>query len=68
MLTDTKHRNLKPRDKIYKVNDRDGLYVAVTKAGAISFRHNYSIKGGDLFSRVKLPLPQIIHVNDFGIS
>lgn len=45
MLTDTKLRNLKPRDKIYKVNDRDGLYVAVTKAGAISFRHNYSIKG-----------------------
>ncbi|WP_425531227.1 hypothetical protein [Chromohalobacter sarecensis] len=30
MLTDTKLRNLKPRDKLYKVNDRDGLYVAVT--------------------------------------
>lgn len=24
-LTDTKLRNLKPRDKIYKANDRDGL-------------------------------------------
>jgi len=30
MLTDTKLRNLKPKDKLYKVNDRDGLYVAVT--------------------------------------
>ncbi|EIW9165131.1 DUF4102 domain-containing protein, partial [Klebsiella pneumoniae] len=25
MLTDTKLRNLKPRDKLYKVNDREGL-------------------------------------------
>jgi phage-related integrase len=45
MLTDTKLRNLKPRDKLYKENDRDGLYVAVTPAGAISFRYNYSIHG-----------------------
>ncbi|KAG1222194.1 hypothetical protein G6F68_020712 [Rhizopus microsporus] len=45
MLTDTKLRNLKPRDKLYKVNDRDGLYVAVTAAGAVSFRYNYSLNG-----------------------
>ncbi|ULJ94637.1 DUF4102 domain-containing protein [Shigella flexneri] len=30
MLTDTKLRNLKPKDKLYKVNDRDGLYVYCT--------------------------------------
>lgn len=45
MLTDTKLRNLKPSDKLYKVNDRDGLYVAVTPAGSISFRYNYAIHG-----------------------
>ncbi|WP_025257760.1 site-specific integrase [Brucella sp. 63/311] len=45
MLTDTKLRNLKPKDKLYKVNDRDGLYVAITPAGSISFRYNYSIHG-----------------------
>lgn len=45
MLTDTKLRNLKPQDKLYKVNDRDGLYVAVTPAGSISFRYNYAING-----------------------
>lgn len=45
MLTDTKLRNLKPKDKLYKVNDRDGLYVAVTSAGSISFRYNYAIHG-----------------------
>jgi integrase len=45
VLTDTKLRNLKPQDKLYKVPDRDGLYVAVTPAGAVSFRYNYSING-----------------------
>lgn len=45
MLTDTKLRNLKPKDKLYKVNDRDGFYVAITPAGSISFHYNYSIHG-----------------------
>ncbi|EMD6651263.1 TPA: DUF4102 domain-containing protein [Serratia marcescens] len=30
MLTGTRLRHLKPKEKLYKVNDRDGLYVAVT--------------------------------------
>ena len=45
MLTDTRLRNLKPKDKLYKINDRDGLYVAVSITGTISFRYNYSING-----------------------
>ncbi|HGM5965565.1 TPA: integrase arm-type DNA-binding domain-containing protein [Serratia marcescens] len=45
MLNDTRLRHLKPKEKLYKVNDRDGLYVAVTPAGTISFRYNYSING-----------------------
>lgn len=45
MLTDTKLRNLKPKEKLYRVSDRDGLYVAVTPAGTVSFRYNYSING-----------------------
>jgi integrase len=45
MLSDTKLRNLKAQDKMYKVADRDGLYVAVTKAGGISFRYNYTLNG-----------------------
>lgn len=45
MLSDTKLRNLKSREKIYKVADRDGLYVVVTKTGGISFRHNYTLNG-----------------------
>jgi hypothetical protein len=45
MLSDTKLRNLKPREKPYKVADRDGLYVVVTPKGTISFRYNYRLNG-----------------------
>jgi integrase len=45
MLTDAALRNLKPKDKAYKVTDRDGLYVYVLKSGTISFRYNYAING-----------------------
>ncbi|WP_139372694.1 Arm DNA-binding domain-containing protein, partial [Escherichia coli] len=38
MLTDTKLKNLKPQDKLYKVSDRDGLYVAVLTSSTVSFR------------------------------
>ncbi len=33
MLTDTKLRNIKSKDKLYKVNDRDGLYETIAPAG-----------------------------------
>lgn len=45
MLTDTALRNLKPKNKAYKVTDRDGLYVYVLTSGTVSFRYNYSING-----------------------
>lgn len=45
MLTDAKLRNLKSADKLYKVSDRDGLYVAVLVSGIVSFRYNYNING-----------------------
>lgn len=45
MLTDTKLKNLKPQEKLYKVSDRDGLYVAVLTSGSFSFRYDYRING-----------------------
>lgn len=45
MLTDTKIKSLKPKEKLYKVADRDGLYVAVLTSGAIVFRYDYRING-----------------------
>lgn len=45
MLTDAALRSLKPKEKPYKVSDRDGLYVYVLTSGTVSFRYNYSING-----------------------
>lgn len=45
MLTDTKLKSLKPQEKLYKVADRDGLYVAVSPAGTVTFRLDYRMNG-----------------------
>lgn len=45
MLTDTKLKSLKPQEKLYKVADRDGLYVAVNTGGTLSFRYDYRFNG-----------------------
>jgi len=45
MLTDLALRNLKPRATLYKVTDRDGMYVAISPTGSISFRYDYRING-----------------------
>lgn len=41
MLTDVALKNLKPKDKPYKVADRDGMYAYVSPGGSISFRFDY---------------------------
>jgi integrase len=45
MLTDAALKNLNPKDKPYKVTDRDGMYVRVTTNGTISFRYDYRMNG-----------------------
>ena len=45
MLSETQIKNLKPKDKAYKIADRDGLYLLVTPSGTKSFRFNYRING-----------------------
>jgi len=45
VLTDTALKNLKPREKAYKVADRDGMYVHVTPSGSITFRYDYRLNG-----------------------
>jgi hypothetical protein len=44
-LTDAAIKALKPQDKIYKVTDRDGMYVRVAPSGALSFRLDYRLNG-----------------------
>lgn len=45
MLTDLRLKNLKPKERLYKVADRHGLYAAVLPSGGISFRFNYRGNG-----------------------
>lgn len=45
MLTDTAIKALKPQKKLYKVSDRDGMYVVVQPSGAIVFRYDYRLNG-----------------------
>ncbi len=45
MLTDKAISTLKPKDKPYKIADRDGLYVLISTAGSILFRYDYRING-----------------------
>lgn len=44
-LTDTKIRNLKPKEKPYKVADGEGLYVQVTPNGSKLWRCRYRFGG-----------------------
>lgn len=45
MLTDTKIRAAKPRERAYKLTDREGLYLSISATGARSWRFDYRLGG-----------------------
>ena len=45
MLTDVALKNLKSKEKPYKVADRDGMYVVVAPSGTVTFRLDYRLNG-----------------------
>ena len=45
MLTDSGVKALKPKEKSYKVTDRDGMYLVVQPSGTIVFRLDYRMNG-----------------------
>ena len=45
MLTDAALKALRPKETIYKVADRDGMYVRVMPSGQVSFRLDYRLNG-----------------------
>ena len=45
MLTDRELGDLAPKDKMFKVADRDGMYVAVLPTGTRAFRYDYRLNG-----------------------
>jgi hypothetical protein len=40
MITDIELRKLRPKEKTFKVADRDGMYVTIATAGTKSFRYD----------------------------
>ena len=45
MLTDNALKYLKPKDKRYKVSDRDGMYAHISPTGMVTFRLDYRLNG-----------------------
>jgi hypothetical protein len=45
MLTNTAIKNAKPKEKLYKLPDEKGLYLAVTPSGGKLFRVDYRFAG-----------------------
>jgi integrase len=45
LLTDRELGALAPKEKAFKVSDRDGMYVAVLPTGTLSFRYDYRLNG-----------------------
>jgi hypothetical protein len=44
-LTDSALESLKPKEKPYKVTDRDGTYAHVSPKGSVSFKLDYRLNG-----------------------
>jgi hypothetical protein len=66
---------LKPTGKIYKVADQQGLYVAVTRTGVVSFRFDYRVNGrretlviGKYDPTVGAKKPRDLDELDYGMS
>lgn len=75
MLTDMQLKALKPTGRIYKVADQQGLYVAVTRTGVVSFRFDYRINGrretlviGQYDSSLGARKPRDAEELDYGMS
>lgn len=45
MLTDTKCRTAKPKEKLYRINDFNGLYLEVKPNGKKAWRFRFQING-----------------------
>ncbi|WP_406625151.1 tyrosine-type recombinase/integrase [Acidovorax sp. SDU_ACID1] len=75
MLTDLKLKALKATGKIYKVADQQGLYVAVTRTGVVSFRFDYrmgkrreTLVIGQYDSNLGARNPRALDELDYGMS
>ena len=45
MLTDTKIKNAKPKEKLYRMGDSNGLAIEITPTGIRHWRYRYRFNG-----------------------
>ena len=66
MLTDMRCRTAKPRERLYRLNDRDGLYLEVKPNGVKAFRYRFKLLGLQTYftAGVKEVRAWTIHVGD----
>jgi len=58
MLTDRALRQLKPRSKLYRVADSDGLCIEVTPQGAKLWRYRYRVGGVEKMISLRASYPE----------
>ena len=58
MLTDMHCRTAKPRERLYRLNDRDGLYLEDKPNGVKAFRYRFKLGGKEsMMALTPLGLP-----------
>lgn len=61
MLTDTLCRTAKPKEKLYRLNDTDGLYLEVKPNGKKAWRYRFKINGkSSMFALGGYPLVKLV--------
>lgn len=65
MLTDTQCRTAKPKEKLYRLNDTDGLYLEVKPNGKKAWRFRFKINGkSSMFALGEYPLVKLVEARE----
>ncbi|WP_238336435.1 tyrosine-type recombinase/integrase [Shewanella algae] len=65
MLTDTQCRSAKPKEKLYRLNDSDGLYLEVKPNGKKAWRYRFKINGkSSMFALGEYPVVKLVEARD----
>ncbi|EDQ6205875.1 tyrosine-type recombinase/integrase [Salmonella enterica subsp. enterica] len=65
MLTDTQCRTAKPKEKLYRLNDTDGLYLEVKPNGKKAWRYRFKINGkSSMFALGEYPLVKLVEARE----
>lgn len=64
MLTDTQCRTAKPKEKLYRLNDFNGLYLEVKPNGKKAWRYRFKLNGkSSMFALGEYPTVKLAEVD-----